>query len=56
MTIGFMILANGATIITVFTTAMQLSKQFGVLQTNVEINSKTIEKQEKRIYRLETGS
>lgn len=51
--VGFLVLANGATIITVFTSAIKISSQFGSLQSRVEANTKGIEKNEKRIYNLE---
>ena len=53
MVVGFLILANGATIIAVLGSAMKISSEFGSLKTEVKINVKDIQRNEKRIHILE---
>jgi len=51
--IGCVFVANGATILTVFTSALRLSNEFGALKQKVESNSQCLSKIEKRVYGLE---
>jgi hypothetical protein len=53
LVIGFIVVANGATILTVFTSALKLSNEFGILKEKVETNAKCIGRLDKRIYSLE---
>lgn len=51
--VGFLILANGATIITVFSSAMKISSEFGSLKTTVKNNHERLNKHDERIYNIE---
>lgn len=48
--VGFLILANGATIITVLGTAFKIAEQFGSLKANVSTNTSRIEKLEEFVH------
>ena len=51
--IGFMVLANGATMITVLFAALRLSGEFGVQKEKISNNERRITVNEKRLHEVE---
>ena len=53
MIVGFLVLANGATIIAVMGSAMKISSKFGSMETKIENNSTNIRRVEVRVHSIE---